>query len=115
MMASNTYLIKQGDAYAVPVRVKLDGATLTAEDITIIDSVEFTLGEYFRKLYPDEVVFDAQEGLFLVPVTQEETFAMEEGERVSFDVRVKFTSGDVIGTKTMEKIKIVDALSEVEL
>ena len=50
-----------------------------------------------------------------VPLTQEETFALEEGDSISLDVRAAFADGSVVGTKVMQKIKVLDALSEEEL
>ena len=114
-MAALNYRIKQGDAYAIPVRVTLDGEPLAAADLAMIESVEFMVGEDIRKVYPEDVVFDDADGVFLVPVTQEETFALEDGETILVDVRAAFSGGDVIGTETMEQIKVLDALSEVEL
>ena len=61
------------------------------------------------------VPFDGENGVFLVPVTQRETFALEEGGQISFDVRVAFIGGDVVGAKTMASIRVADALSEEEL
>lgn len=114
-MAATNYAIKQGDAYAIPVSLRLDDEVVTEDSLDLIETVEFMISEEIRKVYPDDVSFDAENNVFLVPVTQEETFALEEGETIKVDLRVEFIDGDVIGTKTMEKIKVVDALSEVTL
>lgn len=115
MAATTIYSIKQGDAYAVPVQIVVDSEAITAESLSLIDTVEFMVGEGIRKVYPGDVTFDDDNSVFLVPVTQDETFALEDGDRISFDVRVGFAGGDVIGTKVMQKIKVLDALSEVEI
>lgn len=115
MATTTTYSIKQGDAYAVPVSITVDGESITAETLSLIDTVEFMVGEGIRKVYPGDVTFDYENSVFLVPVTQDETFALEDGDRISMDIRVGFASGDVIGTKTMQQIKILDALSEEEI
>lgn len=114
-MTNAQFTIKQGDAYALPIRVSVDGEVLTEQDLGLIQSVEFMVSENIRKVYPGDVAFDPENNLFLVPVTQTETFALEEGGTVQVDVRVEFSGGDVIGTKTMENIDVVDALSEEEL
>ena len=49
--------IKQGDAYAIPIEIKLNDA---AVDVAEIESVEFCIGSV-RKLYPD--VYKRQEYL----------------------------------------------------
>lgn len=110
-----SHFIKQGDAYALPIRVSVDGEPITADGLTMIESAEFMISEDIRKVYPDDVVFDRENGVFLVPVTQGETFALEDGDTIQVDVRVEFHGGDVIGTKTMEQLRVLDALSEEEL
>lgn len=115
MATTYAYAIKQGDAYAIPVSVSMDGERLVESDLGMVDSVEFMISENIRKVYPDDVQFDNTNNVFLVPVTQTETFALEDGDTIQVDVRVEFNGGDVIGTKTMKKIKVLDALSEVEL
>lgn len=111
--------IKQGDAGTIGVTLKIGetaetAQAVTAEDLPLLHCVEFMIGDGIRKLWPDDVIF--ADGKFRVPYTQEETLALEDGETVKVDVRVHFeTNGapaQVIGTKTMEKAKIVDAISE---
>lgn len=106
------HFIKQGDAYNLPVRVIINGETVTEDDLALLDSVEFSAGEGIRKVYPEDATFDAENDVFLVPLTQEETFKLDEGECLPVDVRVKFLGGDVVGTKIMPKLRVLDALSE---
>lgn len=115
MATTNNYSIKQGDAYNIPVSITVDGETVNAETIALIETVEFMFSEDVRKMYPEDVTFDSEDNVFLVPVSQEETFALEDGEKIPFDVRVGFLNGIVVGTKTMQKIKVLDALSEEEI
>ena len=100
--------IKQGDAYTVPVGVTVNGNAL---DVTEVSAVEFMLGGN-RKLYPDEVTYDSDTGYFLVPMTQEESFAFEADGQIEVDVRVKFTGGNVIGAKKIIAVNVIDAISE---
>ena len=44
--------IKQGDAYSLPVQIKLNGSLINADDV---ETVEFCLGDGLRKLYPGDV------------------------------------------------------------
>lgn len=114
-MSEMNFAIKQGDAYALPIRVSIDGEPVAERDLVLIRSVEFMISEDIRKVYPDEAAFDRENGVFLVPVTQKETFALEEGGTIRVDVRVEFSGGDVIGTHTMQALQVLDALSEEEL
>lgn len=100
--------IKQGDAYAIPIEIKLNDA---AVDVAEIESVEFCIGSV-RKLYPGAVTYEASEGYFYMPLTQAETFAMEGDSAVQLDVRVKFEGGDVEGIEKPVFITVVSALSE---
>lgn len=105
-----TIRVKQGDAYALPVEIAVDGAAVSTEDIAC---VEFMLGRLLRRTWPGEVGYE--EGRFLLPLTQEETFSLREGVELPLDVRVKFVTGDVIGTTTACLVRVVDAQSTEEL
>ena len=102
-------VIKQGDAYGIPLEIKLNGTALTATDV---ETVEVYVGDSIRKLYPDEITYNETLGSFIVPVTQEETFTLPEGETVRVDVRVRFVGGGVLGIRKKERIKVADATSE---
>lgn len=77
-------IIMQGDQYAIPIIGKQNGKPL---DMDTIDEIEFTVGK-LRKLYPGEVVLD-EEGRFLFPLTQQETFAVQRSSQ-HVQIRVKF-------------------------
>ena len=100
--------IKQGDAYSVPIQVKLNGEPLVMENV---ETVEFYIGGY-RKLYPSEVTYDTSDGYFYIPVTQEETFSWTANSPVMLDARVKFIGGNVQGIEKPVSIGVVDAVSE---
>lgn len=110
--------IKQGDAGTVGVTLTLNGETVTDDDLALLHCVEFMIGDGIRKLWPDDVTFS--DGKFHVPYTQEETFALEEGDSVQMDIRVHFeTNGapdQVVGLRAdFPKFKVIDAISEVVL
>ena len=89
--------IMQGDQYAIAFRGTQDGEAL---DLSRIELIEFVVGP-LRKTYPGEVTAD-DDGLFLFPLSQEETFAFKTS-MLSGQVRVKFTGGAkpvVIGLPT---------------
>lgn len=102
-------IIKQGDAYGIPLEIKLNDASLTADDVEV---VEVFVGEGIRKLYPGEITYSAALGSFIVPVTQAETFTLPEGETVRVDVRVQFPGGMVLGVIDELKVRVADAISE---
>ena len=102
-------VIKQGDAYGIPLEIKLNGTALAATDV---ETVEVYVGDSIRKLYPDEITYNETLGSFIVPVTQEETFTLPEGETVRVDVRVQFPGGMVLGVIDELKVRVADAISE---
>ena len=102
--------IKQGDAYDLRIALDFNGETLTAEHLPLLECVEFMLGDGVRRAWPEEGGF--VDGAFLMPLTQADTFSLEDGETVEFDVRVHFTGGAVVGLKKKLRVMVCDALSE---
>lgn len=112
-MAEVLPVIKQGDAYSLRVPLTLNDERVTESDLDVIHCVEFMLGDSVRKVWPDDGEF--ADDVFYVPLTQEETFDLDEGTSVEFDVRVHFIGGAVVGLKKKLKVKVYDAISEVVL
>ena len=104
--------IKQGDAYALPIQIRLNGELIGVEDV---EAAEFCLGDGLRKLYPGDVSYEAGDNPFYLPLTQSDTFSVPANGSVSLDIRVKFTGGDVIGVLRPETLAVYDAASEVVL
>lgn len=105
--------VKQGDAYDLRIALELNGEALTAEHLPLLHCVEFMLGDGVRKVWPAEGSF--LDGAFLMPLTQADTFSLEDGETVEFDARVHFIGGAVVGLRKKLRVKVYDALSEVIL
>ena len=104
-------LLKQGDAYKFPVTLYLNGEKMTGSILPLLEVIEFTLGNLEPvPLDPTEIYSETLEA-FLFPVTQEQTFALEEG-RTEMDIRVQFLGGDVLGIRQKIKLKVMDATSE---
>lgn len=104
--------IKQGDAYSLPVDIRLNDAPI---DIIEVDEVEFMFGDGLRKLYPGDVNYSATDKVFYLPLTQNETFAFPANGSITLDIRVKFNGGNVIGIQRMIGVGVADATSEVAL
>lgn len=102
--------IMQGDQYAIVFTGTQDGAPL---DLSKIEMIEFIVGK-LRKIYPGEVTTD-EDGNFLFPLTQEETFQFKSAYQ-AIQIRVKFTGAEpvVIGT-SIEGIRVSDSISKVVL
>ena len=104
--------IKQGDAYALPIQIRLNGELIGVEDV---EAAEFCLGDGLRKLYPGDVSYEAGDNTFYLPLTQSDTFSFPANGSVSLDIRVKFVGGNVVGVQRMESFAVADAASEVTL
>ena len=96
----------QGDAYSIDVTVSNQGEPLAVENV---EQVEITLMNLTRS-YPDEVTYS--DGKFHFPVTQEETFRLPP--MCPMQVRVKFTGGDVVGSR-IQMVEVAGAISKAVL
>ena len=101
-------LVTQGDQYNILLKLEANGQLMSLENIKLI---EFTIANN-SKTYPDTVQYDGENGVFLFPVTQEETFAFEEVE--SLQVRIKYNDNSVVRTNIV-KFNVRDSLSKTIL
>lgn len=96
----------QGDSYSIDITIENEGKPL---DISEIELVEITLLN-LTKTYPGKVSFSNE--AFHFPVSQLET--MNLPPLCSMQIRVKFKSGDVIGSE-IQKIDVQRVLSKAVL
>lgn len=95
----------QGDAYSLAVTVKNNGQAVEIDDI---EKIEMTL-LYLQKYYPGQITYADGNSISLA---QEETFRLPK--LCQMQVRVKFKSGDVIGSE-IKQIDVAHALSKAVL
>ena len=83
----------QGDAYSLAIEIKdASDKVIATEDVM---DVEITIG-HLRKTYKGgSVLFE--NGMWIFPLTQEETFKFPSTMRVKGQVRVMFKNGVVEG------------------
>lgn len=103
-------MIKQGDAYNLKIKISDSNYKLNIDDV---ETVEIFIGDMI-KTYPGVVTYDEEEDVFLFPLTQSESFMFKPGKTVTFDLRVKFTSGDVTGIQP-QKIDVIKSMSKAVL
>ena len=83
----------KGDAYRIPISIETAEGAATPESFA---DVEVCIGRSVRKtLSEGEITYDTERALFLIPITQEETFAL--GMRSRINIRCKYAGGDVVG------------------
>nr|DAJ94290.1 MAG TPA: hypothetical protein [Caudoviricetes sp.] len=92
----------QGDSYNLQLVIKNQGIPI---DIDTVETVEIVLLNT-RKTYPGKVMYE--DGKFLFPLMQEETFCLPS--ICPIQVRVKLKGSDVIGS-SIQTINVGTALS----
>ena len=101
------HVIMQGDNLFLAFNVTINDEPL---DIETIDTIEFVVGELTKYYRTDgEVIYDEDSGVFLFPLSQEETFNFHGSQKIQ--VRIKTTDGHVIG-KVIGNIDVVYSLSK---
>lgn len=96
----------QGDAYQIDVEITNEGTVLDPSAVSLVEIALLNL----IKTYPGDVTFS--DGKFHFPITQTETFALPQV--CPMQVRVKFPSGDVIGSE-MQDINVKRSISKAVL
>lgn len=99
----------QGNTYNLEIALSADSRLIKGSDVS---EIEFMFGS-IRKLYPEEVSFVEEKGLFVVPLSQEETFALKKGE-TPCQARVKFATGAVKASEA-RSYRVGEALSKAVL
>lgn len=80
----------QGDSYGLSIEIRnVDDALVTADDVA---DVEITIGFLKKRYSTGDVIYRADIGKWVFPLTQEETFKFP-ATRVKGQVRVKFVDG----------------------
>lgn len=103
--------IKQGDDYYIPVHLYFNGDEITDNELPLLDEIEYCFDERDPMKILAAEAYSAAMECFLLPVSQEESFALDEG-KTTFDVRVKFYGGNILGVKKKAKMRVLDASSE---
>ena len=88
--------IMQGDEYDVNITLKdADGEPITEVGVT---DVEIGIGSLTKTYSDGEVSYDSENKQWVFRLSQTETSGLKNGV-LSFQVRVKFGGGDVVGAK----------------
>lgn len=107
--------IKKGDAYPIPMVVKLNGQVIDDGTIYSVETVEICLQDLKKEWKADgsgEVEYE--NGVFYFPLSQSESFAIRAG-KVKLDTRVKTINGWVQGDPDMESVTVKPSNSRKEL
>lgn len=104
-------LIKQGDDVYLQAFLYFNGDPITENEVPLLDEIEYCFAdENPRKIKAADAWNDTL-GCFLLPVSQENTFALEQG-RTNIDLRVKFYGSNVLGARQRNRMKVLEANSQ---
>ena len=81
-----------GDSYKLPISLQL--GNIVADD-KIFKELEVFFGDVRKTLSSGEITYDQEQKVFLVPLSQKETFR-QNGD-VKVEIRCKFLDDSVIG------------------
>lgn len=82
----------QGDAYRLPVQIKVNGENAKQ---TTFDDLEICVGNLRKVMSEGGIAYDADREVFLVYLEQKETFRLRG--KVEIKIRCKFVDGEVVG------------------
>lgn len=102
--------VMQGDQYAVPFYITyIDGDSGEKLSATpeIVENMIITIGN-IQKTLPD-VTYNATKETWECPLTQDDTFSLSE-KSVLVQVRILFTTGDVVG-KDVGYLKVTPSVN----
>ena len=108
--ACNHVQIRQGSAFSIPATIELNSQELGAEDIALLDLIEYSIGPCLHKTISAADAWNDADDNFLFPLIQEDTFRIRPGV-YDFGVRLKFISGDVVPWISTDKIHVLPAQS----
>lgn len=109
-IASSAPVIKQGDAYDLALTLTFNEESITEDELDLLEEIELDIGYLNPVTYDPHEVYDATVDAFLIPLTQEQTLALEDGVTL-VDCRVQFINGDVVGVVTPARIFVREAMS----
>lgn len=98
-----------GDAYRLPIQITTAAGVA---DLESFEELEVFFGDVRKTLSTGEVTYDNVRQVFLVPLSQKETFR-QQGV-VEVQIRVKTFDGDVIG-ETIGEVDVLKSTSKVVL
>ena len=104
-------VIKQGDDVFLQLTLYFNGEPITAAALPLLEEIEYCFREAEPLRIPAGEAWSETLGVFLLPVTQAQTLALENGP-TELDVRVKFRGGNVLGARQKAKLRVLDATSE---
>lgn len=93
----------QGSSYELPFQIDdCDGNLIVAD---MVDKASFTIGEITKNYGEegDEIWFNEETKEWIVPLSEEETFLLDDENGVEWQARFLFVSGKVDGTDVTQE------------
>lgn len=89
-------ILTRGSTYNLKVPLTRDKINI---DIDLVDKVEFMFQDV-RKLYGSDgdVTYDNENKVFVIPLSQNETFKLTEEGKIPYQARIKYKDAEVKAT-----------------
>lgn len=100
--------LKKGNTYNLKIPVKLNGEYVKDTDVS---KVVFQIGEIQKEFPSEDVSYDAENSLFIVNLSQEDTLKFEE--KVAYEVAVKFPNESVVRSEVKTTYALKTLIEEV--
>lgn len=85
-------LMMMGDSYSLPIQLK---TTEGIANFSTFEDLEIMFGNVRKTISNGEITYDDERQMFLVPLSQNETFRQKNP--VEVQARAKFFDGEVVG------------------
>lgn len=90
----NILTLTQGNTESPTFKLNIRGQPVTASDVKEVELTIESEDVILTKTYPEQAEYDAEEGVFRFPLTQEDTFQLAVG-KASYQLRILFNDNTV--------------------
>lgn len=97
-------ILLEGNTYNLRIPITVNKEPLDINDVSIVEFTFENISKYYGTIDEHEgtVTYDGEQ--FIVPLTQEDTFELQEcfdkADAIRYQARIKFKDDSVSGTKT---------------
>lgn len=105
--------ITQGNTESPTFKLNIRGQPVTASDVKEVELTIESEDVILSKTYPEQAEYDAAEGAFRFPLSQEDTFQLAAG-KATYQLRILFNDNTVKGIDQLQA-KIKPSISKAVL
>ena len=95
--------VYQGDAFNIPISLNMDGTPIVPD---MLSELEITFGSLKKRMSKNSILFEAENGDFVFPLSQQETFRLCPG-KYFMQARIKLLETEEVFGLQLEPAIIV--------